>query len=308
LFSLSRVNILSTYWNFRRSGLASAAKKVLNASAFKCTQHMVSGSHRICDGGYTMLAAARMPVWLICGNALIREGLRRILEENGFEVRRLLNQNYSEVANDVDDFEPGERLLIIDCCTSGEDLDRLAKLRKSLPSARLVVLSNAFQLERVISAFRVGVDGYMLNEIGCDSLIESLRLVCAGEKVLPSELIKHLTSFAPPPCAVGGLDANVTKLLSDREIETLRCLIQGFPNKVIAHNLGISEATVKVHVKAILRKLMVQNRTQAAIWAVNRGMDGSAQDDLEEVHHSADWPELNAETDMPVRIAACAVA
>ena len=61
--------------------------------------------------------------------------------------------------------------------------------------------------------------------------------------------------------------------LSEREIEILRCLILGYANKVISRRLDISEATVKVHVKAILRKLRVSNRTQAAIWAVKRGLE-----------------------------------
>nr|WP_281377252.1 LuxR C-terminal-related transcriptional regulator [Stakelama sediminis] len=61
--------------------------------------------------------------------------------------------------------------------------------------------------------------------------------------------------------------------LSDREQQVLRCLMVGYPNKIISRHLNISEATVKVHVKAILRKLRVSNRTQAAIWASGRGLD-----------------------------------
>ena len=60
--------------------------------------------------------------------------------------------------------------------------------------------------------------------------------------------------------------------LSVREVETLRSLVRGEPNKIISRRLGITEATVKVHVKAILRKLKVVNRTQAAIWGVSRGL------------------------------------
>jgi two-component system nitrate/nitrite response regulator NarL len=66
--------------------------------------------------------------------------------------------------------------------------------------------------------------------------------------------------------------------LSDRELEILRWLIMGCPNKVISKRMEISEATVKVHVKAVLRKLRVKNRTQAAIWAANHGMRGRVPD------------------------------
>ncbi|TPG21598.1 DNA-binding response regulator [Sphingomonas koreensis] len=66
----------------------------------------------------------------------------------------------------------------------------------------------------------------------------------------------------------------IRNLLSDREIEILRCLVIGYPNKLISRRLDISEATVKVHVKAVLRKLKVQNRTQAAIYALHHGLSG----------------------------------
>jgi two-component system nitrate/nitrite response regulator NarL len=124
----------------------------------------------------------------------------------------------------------------------------------------------------MVDAFRAGADGYILKEIGCDSLIESLRLIKLGEKVMPSELVRHLPQHSMAPNSSTEPEANLAELLSEREIETLRCLVLGYANKVIAYRLYISEATVKVHVKAVLRKLMVQNRTQAAIWAVNHGV------------------------------------
>jgi two-component system nitrate/nitrite response regulator NarL len=100
--------------------------------------------------------------------------------------------------------------------------------------------------------------------------------VASGEKVLPSQLVKHLPLRSAMSNAELNDGSELLETLSEREIETLRCLIMGYPNKVIAYRLDISEATVKVHVKAILRKLGVQNRTQAAIWAVNNGLDVNA--------------------------------
>ncbi|TYC87068.1 response regulator transcription factor [Novosphingobium sp. BW1] len=84
-------------------------------------------------------------------------------------------------------------------------------------------------------------------------------------------LLEHLALKRPLIEEEAEIKVELGELLSEREIDTLHCLMMGYPNKVIAYRLDISEVTVKVHVKAILRKLMVQNRTQTAIWAVNQG-------------------------------------
>jgi two-component system nitrate/nitrite response regulator NarL len=102
-----------------------------------------------------------------------------------------------------------------------------------------------------------------------------------GEKVLPSQFAQNLgkREFRS---GRGDWLANIATLnLSDREIQIMRYLVLGCPNKVISRRLGISEATVKVYVKAILRKLQVTNRTQAAIWAVQRGLDSIDEGDDE---------------------------
>ena len=137
-------------------------------------------------------------------------------------------------------------------------------------------IAATLDFDSMIDVFRAGANGYIVKDIECQSLIESLKLVALGETVLPSQLVKHL----PLRSAMANSNLNdgseLLESLSERELETLRCLIMGYPNKVIAYRLDISEATVKVHVKAILRKLGVQNRTQAAIWAVNNGLDANA--------------------------------
>jgi two-component system nitrate/nitrite response regulator NarL len=214
-----------------------------------------------------------VPVWIICRNALIIEGLKRVLELNEFAIQ-YSSPDIETGLEEVGGKEIGD-LVVIDCNPAEDCMADYEAIRSRLPGAKIALLSDRFRLDQVVDAFRSGIDGYMLKEIGCESLLESLRLIRLGEKVLPSELINHFASRVLSPCATGGAEAEVANLLSEREVETLRCLVQGFPNKVIAHRLDISEATVKVHVKAILRKLMVQNRTQAAIWAVNHGLEGT---------------------------------
>ena len=104
-----------------------------------------------------------------------------------------------------------------------------------------------------------------------EALVVSLRLVDLGEKVFPTKLATMITSGQIDPTAAE-VRASSVKGLSKREGEIMRCLVHGESNKVIARQLGITEATVKVHLKAVLRKLNVSNRTQAAIWAVRNGL------------------------------------
>jgi two-component system nitrate/nitrite response regulator NarL len=120
------------------------------------------------------------------------------------------------------------------------------------------------------------VDGYLLADISPAALCESLRLVAMGEKVFPSRMV---TLLAAPrwqkqePSVYYG----TASLLSEREMEIVARLAGGMPNKVIANDLEITEATVKVHLKNILKKLGVSNRTQAAIWAINHGIAAAQQ-------------------------------
>lgn len=209
---------------------------------------------------------------LVCGSSLAKEGLKRILNEDGFTLKHSFESCASLLGDCSHSFESHE-LVLIDINSTDELDGDIARLKAKSPEAGIVVLADAFDFATLVEAFRAGADGYILKEIDYQSFLESLRLVALGEKVFPGELVKHLPDLGAMPGMVQSDAAQLFDLLSEREIETLRCLIMGYPNKVIAYRLDISEATVKVHVKAILRKLGVQNRTQAAIWAVNHGLD-----------------------------------
>lgn len=215
-------------------------------------------------------------VALLARNAIVREGLKRILADDHFEVTQSVDHH-----SRLRDAEPLEDqrtdLIVMDNGSDEGDLENIRALHERFPEARLVLLSDQFDMDAMTSAFRMGVHGYIVKEISCAPLIGSLQLVAMGEKVMPTRLADELpfqvSTYGNDDSERGWADAH----LSVREIEILRCLIMGHPNKIISRQLDISEATVKVHVKAILRKLAVQNRTQAAIWAVNRGL-GSESD------------------------------
>src|SRR3546814_6239761 len=134
-------------------------------------------------------------------------------------------------------------------------------------------MADDHDVARIVQAFDAGVDGYLEKSIPCEPLVGALKLISLGEKVLPSKLVDALSdpAWRAPQPSWEHDDAGHN--LSDRELEILRCLISGDANKLMARRLNITEATVKVHIKAILRKLRVLNRTQAEIWALSRGLD-----------------------------------
>lgn len=162
--------------------------------------------------------------------------------------------------------------------------ESVRRLKEQHPSAFVVVLSDSFESTGVVSALRAGANGYILKTISCEALIKSLDLVLLGEIVLPSEFLRMVydsgdaqVAAAPVPMLTNGGEVAVResaafdptlRKLSSRESVILRCLMLGDANKSIARQLGIADATVKVHIKAILRKIGVTNRTQAALWAV----------------------------------------
>lgn len=233
-------------------------------------------------------------VFLLCRNSIVREGLSRILADRDFTI--VQSSSSSDGLTALADGEPegAAQLILIDNGTEECDAESLASLQARFPRSHLVMLSDRFDFQIMLKAFRLGVRAYIVKEISCERLVGTLQLVAMGERVLPSQLADELQSrpgLANAPEIEKSAD---TACLSERELEILRWLIMGCPNKVISRRMEISEATVKVHVKAVLRKLSVKNRTQAAIWAANHGMRGRCYDmepaALDSVPHPAHLP------------------
>ena len=206
-------------------------------------------------------------------NELVREGLKRILAEDGFEFTAAV-----ATPTDLPEMTPlaaNGHIFLLDIATAAEGLTAARLLRTRYEGARIVLMADDVSIEAIAAAFGEGIDGYVIKSISCEPLKNALRMVVCGEKVVPSQLASALTATVwKLPSGNWDIDADLN--LSAREIEILRCLVSGHSNKVIARQLSITEATVKVHVKAVLRKLRVANRTQAAIWAFTRGLSEAA--------------------------------
>ena len=199
---------------------------------------------------------------LIEANRLFREGLKHLLSGTRFEVGAEFNTVDLALA-------AAETAETVDLVISGQpvtgDTD-LRAVRETFPTARIVVLANDLSVDVLRAAMGGGADGFLIKTVSPEALIQSLQLILLGEKVFPTTLAPMLLDMtaAGPQHSVRGL--------SPREREILQLLVTGASNKLIATRLGITEATVKVHLKTLLRKIDVNNRTQAAIWAMNNGV------------------------------------
>ncbi|KAA0583466.1 response regulator transcription factor [Azospirillum sp. B21] len=212
-------------------------------------------------------------VFLIDANKLFREGMKRLFEGTPFNVvgeAGSLREGLTALGSGTT-----PDLILIDLPSGAdEEVEAMRTLREGHPSIRIVILTNDLETRRLSAALGAGAGGYLLKDIACEALMQSLKLVMMGEKVFPTHLAELLVNGRTED--MGAELPTRRKGLSQREVQILRCLLNGNSNKMIANHLSITEATVKVHLKSLLRKINASNRTQAAIWALNNGIGDQA--------------------------------
>jgi two-component system nitrate/nitrite response regulator NarL len=159
-------------------------------------------------------------------------------------------------------------------------VENVVALRRALTNTRLVVLGNSQRPQVLFECFSAGVDGCLLKDISGAALVESLDLILLGERVFPSQLLSLVMRGNASVEARRPLVAVSEANLSERQLEILRFLVDGHSNKMIANRLEVTEATVKVHLKNFLRQTRVENRTQAAIWALSHGLSSTSTGEM----------------------------
>ncbi|NJC08778.1 LuxR C-terminal-related transcriptional regulator [Polymorphobacter fuscus] len=215
---------------------------------------------------------SKVSLAIIGRNEIVREGLSRILVDQGFDI--VATSVDADALRDMAIGRLALDLIIIDAPSKAEGHAACRSLRTDFPTARIVLLGEDFSVQTTSETMSVGADGYLAKHISCEPLARSLQLVASGEKVVPSQTVLAMIAadWSRPSGGMSSLTMPSDVRLSERERGVLRCLTRGDANKQISRELDITEATVKVHVKAIMRKLGVLNRTQAAILAVTRGL------------------------------------
>lgn len=247
---------------------------------------------------------------LVGQNAFVRAGLTRILRAAGF---RIVASTSSVSSLDIGSLQQDQPVLLI--LDAGNDphaiVEQITTFKNQLASGHVAVLTDRYQLKDMISAFRAGASSYFVKVDANDAFIKSLELIMLGEILVPPAVLPFIldqdvsseedlvvVEAETMPSLSLETEKNRSPQLSVREESVLRCLIEGHTNKVIARKTDIAEATVKVHVKAILRKIRVHNRTQAAIWAINNGLLATATRQTAHPSPQSRAPRFSADTSM----------
>jgi two-component system nitrate/nitrite response regulator NarL len=154
----------------------------------------------------------------------------------------------------------------------------LRKLRGKDQKMAITMLTTSREEKDVIESLQSGAQGYLLKDMEPDDLITALNDIILGKTIVAPELTSVLARAVQGETPETDKTDNVFSELTPREGEILCHLAEGQSNKVIANHLGISEGTVKLHVKSILRKLDVRSRVEAAVIAVEKNLCGRSND------------------------------
>jgi two-component system nitrate/nitrite response regulator NarL len=225
-------------------------------------------------------ATSRVSTVLISENPLLQAGMEHLLSGTRFIVTRSFLVNRPSESTMAD----ASLIIFVTKQCYNAIVETIAGVRSKLPGSKICVMADELDIGSAVRAYEAGANGFCLTSAEQKVLTTSLDLIMMGEGIVPSRLL--LSTFDHPATHLDHVEQRTSigsdqvqesiraagptgQRLSAREGEILRGLMEGAPNKVIARQFGLSEATVKVHVKAILRKIGAKNRTQAAMWAAD---------------------------------------
>jgi DNA-binding NarL/FixJ family response regulator len=208
-------------------------------------------------------------ILIVDDHDLFRAGLRHLLEEQGIKV-------VAEAADGEAAIKLAQELapdvVIMDLNMPGiTGVETTRRLTGHAPTCRVVVLTISAEDEDVASAVVAGACGYLLKDSSIEELVAGIRAAAAGEALISPYVAGKLLQRLRDEWSPAELDT-IRAELSEREIEVLKLIANGKDNADIARNLFISPKTVKNHISNILMKLQIENRIQAAVYAVRSGI------------------------------------
>ena len=198
---------------------------------------------------------------------MVREGLKQLLEtDSEINVVAEAGDGY-ECLNLTNKTKPDIVLLDINMPVMN-GIEALQEIRKKKLKTKVIILTVHNEIEYLLRAVDIGIDGYVLKDSDAHELIRAVTSVYEGDKFIQPSLIPLLNS----KLIARDLDAERLEQLSKREIEVLKLVAVGMFNKEIGVELGISERTVKNHLSSIFKKIDSSDRTQAAVFAIRNGL------------------------------------
>ena len=214
-------------------------------------------------------------VVIVGGDMLFREGLKRLLHSAPFQIdgeaEQLADLGQAKVAGVDPDI-----VIVVDAPIDPK-AEWVGEIRKIWNDTRVVMLSNGADDASLSGALRAGADGCLFKDMSPAALMQAINLVALGENVAPLRMVRNLAGGGGHRAATAG-EARLTA----REKDILQGLLAGQSNKVIANSLGTTDMTVKAQLRHLLRKIGVSNRTQAALWARENGIDRELEKEEEE--------------------------
>ncbi|MFN4090420.1 MAG: LuxR C-terminal-related transcriptional regulator [Alphaproteobacteria bacterium] len=240
------------------------------------------------------MAGSAATVRIVGSEALLVEGLKQFFEGAGFGVDP--RSGRPAVPTALEAAAETNILIVLDDPSPGSGTHQLVEwMHEHHPEAKLVLLRPAFTGTQLVAALSLGFHAILLRSISQDALGHAVHMLLLDETLLPVSLAVQLIDREARLRGAGdqGRDGDG---FSERDLRILGCLVHGKPNKMIAQEIGVSEATVKVQIRQLLKKIGASNRTQAAIWALGQGI--GAKQGGEEGNGSVEagtWPDPGRE-------------
>lgn len=214
----------------------------------------------------TTMTEHKASIMLVDDHPLLRKGMKQLLTmEDDIEVIAEASGG-AEAIKIALELDPD--LIILDLNMQGMDgIETLKAMRDEGVTSRIIMLTVSDADEDVVNAISNGADGYLLKDSDPEILLDNIKGALAGKMVLSETITKILATALRRPAVKPVAELNS---LTNREYEILSLIAKGMSNKVIARELSISDGTVKVHVKHLLKKLGLRSRVEAAVWMVNQ--------------------------------------
>ena len=210
-------------------------------------------------------------VVLVDDHDLFRGGLREILEDQGIQVIGEAPDGERGVEL-VADLAPDVAVMDLNMPGMG-GVEATREIASRMPATRVLVLTIASDDDSIMQAMLAGASGYMLKDAAVEELVGGIRAAAAGESSISPKIAAKVLAWVREGHADRAPEApSATAGLSEREVDVLRLLAEGKGNQEIADQLFISPKTVKNHIASILVKLQIENRIQAAVYAVKTGI------------------------------------
>jgi len=217
---------------------------------------------------------------IVDDHGLVREGLKAILGQSDLQAQCLEAWDELSIWQSLKD-NPDVNLILLDIQLPGlSGMELLKRIVKERPAIPIIMLSADHDSNTVSQALQWGASGFMPKNSLNQVLISAIRLVLAGGVYIPPEALLKSTPKSPPSLTPKAPLQLESLGLTNRQVDVLRYLLKGFSNKRISRQIDLAEATVKIHIRGILRTLAVTNRTEALVKLTEMGYRIAETNDL----------------------------